>query len=93
MPCSGVYVSVGPKLGILLDADGGTTGLNKTNLSVDLGLGFEILDGLLFDIRYDFGVKSIIDKDFVFDFGPGITASSLEGRTRGLSVGLRYKFK
>lgn len=88
----GIHINAGPQLGIVIDAEGGTNGLNTTQLAGVFGLGYETSGGFMIDSRFAMGVTSIIDKNFAVDSGLGYNIVGIQGWTRTLSFGIGYKF-
>ncbi|MFD2517313.1 porin family protein [Salinimicrobium flavum] len=88
----GIHLNAGPQLGIVVDAEGGTTGLNNLNFSGLVGLGYETPGGFMFDTRFVQGITSIIDKDFRIDSGMGYMISGIKAWTQTLQFSIGYKF-
>ena len=88
----GIHINAGPQLGVLIDAEGGTNGLNTTQLSGVVGLGYETAGGFMIDSRFSMGATSIIDENFAVDSGMGYNIVGIKGWTRTLSFGIGYKF-
>lgn len=88
----GFYAEAGPQVGFLLTAkskakSGGVTeeedikeDLKGIDFGVNLGLGYELKNGLGIGARYNFGMSNIADDD------------NSDVKNRVLSVGLFYKF-
>ncbi len=88
----GINIQAGPQLAIIMDAEGGTNGLEKTSFDGAFGLGYETSGGFMITTRYNYGLTSIIDKDFRVETGMGYTMSGFQGRTRNFQLGIGYKF-
>ncbi|NAS30219.1 outer membrane beta-barrel protein [Flavobacteriaceae bacterium R38] len=76
----GLNVQGGPQFGILVDAEGGTDGLKTANFSLNLGAAYEFPVGFFIDGRYNFGLSNISD------------VSGIDLNTRGLQLGVGYRF-
>lgn len=87
-----IQVHAGPQLGVVIDAEGGSNGLNSTILSGVFGLGYETNSGFMIDTRFSMGATSIIDPDFQIDSGLGYNLVGIKAWTRTLHIGLGYKF-
>lgn len=89
----GISFHAGPQIGMVIDAEGGTAGLNDYSLSGVGGLGYEAPGGgFMITARFTHGITSIIDPDFAFDSGMGYNISGIKAWTRALQFGLGYKF-
>ena len=87
-----IHLNAGPQLGIVLDAEGGTQGLNKTNFAGVFGLGYEAPGGFMVDTRYSLGLSNIVDKDLTIDSGMGYMISGIRAWTRAFQLSIGYKF-
>ena len=89
----GIYVQAGPQAGMILDAEGGTGGLNTYNLSGFGGIGYQVPGGgFMVDARFTHGITSIIDKDFGIPTGMGYNLVGIKGWMRTFQLGIGYKF-
>lgn len=88
----GIHVNAGPQLGVVIDAEDGTNGLNTAMLAGVFGLGFETSEGFTVDTRYTMGATSVIDRDIMVDSGRGYNISGIQGWTRTFQLGIGYKF-
>ncbi len=73
-------LQAGPQIGFVVDAEGGTDGLETANFGLGLGAGYELEGGLFFDARYNFGLSNIAKAD------------GFEVDTKSFQVGLGYRF-
>lgn len=89
---NGINIHGGPQLAVLIDAEGGTTGLNPTGIDGVFGLGYETTGGFMITTRYNMGITSVIDRDYKIDSGMGYTMNGFQGWTRTLQLGIGYKF-
>ena len=80
----GLNIQLGPQIGFLLDAEGGTDGLKSTNIAVNFGAAYELPGGFFVDARYNLGVSNIIEEE------PGLEDLSL--KTKGFQLGVGYRF-
>ncbi|GAB2762173.1 hypothetical protein GCM10010465_03610 [Actinomadura fibrosa] len=87
-----IQLHAGPQLGVVIDAEGGTNGLESTILSGVFGLGYEMPSGFQISTRFAMGATSIIDKNFKVDSGMGYDLVGIKGWTRTFQLGLGYKF-
>lgn len=87
-----IQLHAGPQLGVVIDAEGGTNGLESMILSGVFGLGYETRSGFMIDTRFAMGATSVIDKDFHVDSGMGYDLVGIQGWTRTFQIGLGYKF-
>lgn len=89
----GIHVHAGPQAGMILDAEGGTAGLNTYNLSGFGGIGYEAPGGgFVVDARFTHGITSIIDKNFGIPTGMGYNLVGIKGWMRTFQLGIGYKF-
>ena len=87
-----IQVHAGPQLGVVIDGEGGTNGLNSTVFSGVFGLGYETNSGFMIDTRFAMGATSVIDPDFHVDSGLGYNIVGIKGWMRTFQIGLGYKF-
>ncbi len=87
-----IQLHAGPQLGVVIDAEGGTNGLENMVLSGVFGLGYEANSGFKIDSRFAMGATSVIDKDFRVDSGMGYDLVGIQGWTRTFQIGIGYKF-
>ena len=80
----GLNIQLGPQIGFLLDAEGGTDGLKSTNFAVNFGAAYELPGGFFVDARYNLGVSNILEEE------PGFEDLSL--KTKGFQLGVGYRF-
>ncbi len=89
----GIHIHAGPQVGMVIDAEGGTGGLNDYAFSGVGGLGYEVPGGgFTITARFTHGITSIIDENFPIDSGMGYNIVGIKGWTRTLQLGLGYKF-
>ncbi|WP_299104424.1 porin family protein [uncultured Tenacibaculum sp.] len=74
-------IQAGPHFGFILDSDANTDSLKTLNLGVDVGLAYELDNGLFFDVRYNHGISNLV-KDGV----------GTEFYERAYQLGLGYRF-
>ena len=87
-----IQLHAGPQLGVVIDGEGGTNGLEPMAISGVFGLGYETDTGFMINTRFSMGATSIIDGDFKVDSGMGYDIVGIQGWTRTLQIGLGYKF-
>ena len=88
----GINIHAGPQLAVVVDAEGGTNGLNQMGVDGVFGLGYETPGGFMITTRYNMGITSVIDRDFKVDSGMGYLITGFQGWTRNLQLGIGYKF-
>lgn len=89
----GIHLHAGPQVGMVIDAEGGTAGLNDYSLSGVGGLGYEVPNsGFMITARFTHGITSMIDQDFAIDSGMGYNISGIKAWSRAFQFGIGYKF-
>lgn len=89
----GIHLHAGPQAGMIIDAEGGTGGLNTYVLAGMGGIGYEAPGGG-FEITalFTHGISSIIDENYSIDSGLGYNITGIKAWTRTLQFGVGYKF-
>jgi hypothetical protein len=85
---AGLNIQAGPQFGFLtaaeLDGVDVKDGFKKSDVSANIGLGWDLPFGLTIDARYNLGLSDVSD---------GVSAESLKSRVIQLSVGYKiFKF-
>lgn len=89
----GIHLHAGPQVGMVIDAEGGTAGLNEYSFSGVGGLGYEAPGGgFMITARFTHGITSIVDPDFAIDSGMGYNLVGIKAWSRALQFGVGYKF-
>lgn len=89
----GFSIDAGPQLSYLLAAKGTSNSeyavfennLKKMDYGVNLGTGMDLENGLLFQLRYYFGLADITKADTYYNMDP-------KAHNNGLQVSMGYKF-
>lgn len=87
-----MHLSAGPQMGFLLDAGDREEDFKSQNLSAVVGVGYESPQGVLFDVRFIVGTKSILQDGFSIPSGEGYTITGMGAWPRNIQFSLGYKF-
>lgn len=89
----GIHLHAGPQVGMVIDAEGGTAGLNDFSFSGMGGVGYEAPGGgFMLTARFTHGITSLIDPDFAIDSGMGYNISGIKAWSRAFQFGIGYQF-
>jgi hypothetical protein len=89
----GIHFHAGPQVGMVIDAEGGTGGLQDYSLSGVGGIGYEAPGGgFTVTARFTHGITSLIDPNFGFDTGMGYNIVGIKAWSRSLQFGVGYNF-
>ncbi|WP_299157632.1 porin family protein [uncultured Tenacibaculum sp.] len=57
---AGVNIQVGPQVGFIVSAGTGTDSLKSSSIGLNGGLGYELNNGLFFEVRYNHGLSNFV---------------------------------